>query len=271
LCAGCGEKITDRYYLQAVERAWHANCLRCAQCKLPLDSEVTCYARDGSIFCKEDYYRLFAIKRCSGCHLAISANELVMKARDSVYHMNCFTCASCHKLLITGEHFGMKENLIYCRMHYEMVVQGEFYPSPGHGGLDSVSFPALHGPGAMPHVFNGVHAPSAPKGRPRKRKRQAEDELEMCGRSLHGFNENDLPGLGNDMSMQARQKRMRTSFKHHQLRIMKSYFQLNHNPDAKDLKQLAQKTGLSKRVLQVWFQNARAKHRRNLLKQDADG
>jgi LIM homeobox protein 2/9 len=48
-----------------------------------------------------------------------------------------------------------------------------------------------------------------------------------------------------------RQKRVRTSFKHHQLRTMKSYFALNHNPDAKDLKQLAQKTGLSKRVLQV--------------------
>lgn len=59
-----------------------------------------------------------------------------------------------------------------------------------------------------------------------------------------------------------RQKRMRTSFKHHQLRVMKSYFELNHNPDAKDLKQLSQKTGLSKRVLQVWFQNARAKFRR---------
>lgn len=52
-------------------------------------------------------------------------------------------------------------------------------------------------------------------------------------------------------SGQPRQKRVRTSFKHHQLRAMKSYFQLNHNPDAKDLKQLAQKTGLSKRVLQV--------------------
>ena len=46
-------------------------------------------------------------------------------------------------------------------------------------------------------------------------------------------------------------KRMRTSFKHHQLRTMKSYFAINHNPDAKDLKQLAQKTGLTKRVLQV--------------------
>ncbi|KAB7498592.1 LIM/homeobox protein Lhx2 [Armadillidium nasatum] len=63
---------------------------------------------------------------------------------------------------------------------------------------------------------------------------------------------------------------MRTSFKHHQLRTMKSYFALNQNPDAKDLKQLAQKTGLSKRVLQVWFQNARAKWRRNILKQEHD-
>uniref|UniRef100_UPI00358F1B8B LIM/homeobox protein Lhx9-like n=1 Tax=Myxine glutinosa TaxID=7769 RepID=UPI00358F1B8B len=61
-------------------------------------------------------------------------------------------------------------------------------------------------------------------------------------------------------------KRMRTSFKHHQLRTMKSFFALNHNPDAKDLKQLSQKTGLTKRVLQVWFQNARAKFRRNLLR-----
>lgn len=50
---------------------------------------------------------------------------------------------------------------------------------------------------------------------------------------------------------QVKQKRMRTSFKHHQLRIMKQYFNLNHNPDAKDLKQLSQKTSLSKRVLQV--------------------
>ena len=70
-----------------------------------------------------------------------------------------------------------------------------------------------------------------------------------------GMNENDLGPLGGDYTsgppQPPRQKRVRTSFKHHQLRTMKSYFALNHNPDAKDLKQLAQKTGLSKRVLQV--------------------
>lgn len=58
-------------------------------------------------------------------------------------------------------------------------------------------------------------------------------------------------GRGSMGSASSRAKRMRTSFKHHQLRTMKSYFAINHNPDAKDLKQLSQKTGLPKRVLQV--------------------
>ncbi|KAI8431160.1 hypothetical protein MSG28_001204 [Choristoneura fumiferana] len=76
---------------------------------------------------------------------------------------------------------------------------------------------------------------------------------------------------GSVSSHTQRTKRMRTSFKHHQLRTMKSYFAINQNPDAKDLKQLAQKTGLSKRVLQVWFQNARAKWRRNIMRQETNG
>ncbi|KAG5866772.1 hypothetical protein JTB14_013734 [Gonioctena quinquepunctata] len=76
------------------------------------------------------------------------------------------------------------------------------------------------------------------------------------------------PGTPGLHGSSQRTKRMRTSFKHHQLRTMKSYFAINHNPDAKDLKQLSQKTGLPKRVLQVWFQNARAKWRRMMLKQE---
>lgn len=61
----------------------------------------------------------------------------------------------------------------------------------------------------------------------------------------------DIGPDGYPLSGNSRQKRIRTSFKHHQLRILKSYFALNQNPDAKDLKQLTQKTGLTKRVLQV--------------------
>jgi LIM homeobox protein 2/9 len=68
---------------------------------------------------------------------------------------------------------------------------------------------------------------------------------------MEGYDSSSSTCPGGMSSGQQRTKRMRTSFKHHQLRTMKSYFAINQNPDAKDLKQLAQKTGLSKRVLQV--------------------
>lgn len=89
--------------------------------------------------------------------------------------------------------------------------------------------------------------------------------------STGGMGSSTSLGLLGNQSSHSRSKRMRTSFKHHQLRTMKSYFAINQNPDAKDLKQLAQKTSLSKRVLQVWFQNARAKWRRNMQRHPDGG
>jgi hypothetical protein len=56
-CAGCGSQICDRFYLLAVDRKWHVTCLQCSQCRQALDREVTCFARDGNIYCKKDYYR----------------------------------------------------------------------------------------------------------------------------------------------------------------------------------------------------------------------
>ncbi|GAB6029221.1 LIM/homeobox protein Lhx9 [Chamberlinius hualienensis] len=255
-----------------------------------------------------------------------------MRARDFVYHLHCFSCASCNKALTKGEQFGMKENMVYCRHHYESLhvhhhhhlmanytsnaVSGATNP-PNAGGVpteeDTSSPTALFvrtppspghhhhhhhhhhqgaGAGRMPY-YNGVG--TVQKGRPRKKKvmdNQPEvhnitglgpgQTLDLLGNggpdlcsleSSGGSGAYDTnPSTPNSSSTggqsQARTKRMRTSFKHHQLRTMKSYFALNQNPDAKDLKQLAQKTGLSKRVLQVWFQNARAKWRRNMIRQE---
>ncbi|XP_072294221.1 LIM/homeobox protein Lhx9 isoform X1 [Eucyclogobius newberryi] len=265
LCAGCGGKISDRYYLLAVDKQWHLRCLKCCECKLALESELTCFAKDGSIYCKEDYYRRFSVQRCARCHLGISASEMVMRARDSVYHLSCFTCTTCNKTLTTGDHFGMKDSLVYCRLHFETLVQGaDFHQQQ----INFAELAAKSGGLALPY-FNGTG--TAQKGRPRKRKSPAMG-IDISSYNT-GCNENDADHLDREQAYAPTQKtkRMRTSFKHHQLRTMKSYFAINHNPDAKDLKQLAQKTGLTKRVLQVWFQNARAKFRRNVLRQENGG
>ncbi|XP_073945640.1 LIM/homeobox protein Lhx9-like [Choristoneura fumiferana] len=355
-CAGCGSRITDRYYLLALERRWHTPCLRCCECKMPLDSEQRCYARDSNIFCKNDYFRLYGSKRCARCNTTISASELVMRARDLVFHVHCFSCALCSTHLNKGDTFGIRDSAVYCRLHYEtmpeygphMAVPGPPQLCPGPYVPPGPHYPPYPSPefargeaDVAKGFFNGTAAPPPrQKGRPRKKKPKDQDimsanldlnpeYLEMGFRgggslgsssrtkrmrtsfkhhqlrtmkSYFAINHNpdakDLKQLsqktglpkrvlqylsdpdlnpeylemgfrgGGSLGSSSRTKRMRTSFKHHQLRTMKSYFAINHNPDAKDLKQLSQKTGLPKRVLQVWFQNARAKWRRMVTKQE---
>ncbi|RLU20746.1 hypothetical protein DMN91_007359 [Ooceraea biroi] len=279
-CGGCGREIAERWYLSVAGRAWHCGCLQCCHCRIPLAAQLSCFARDGNIYCKEDYYRLFAV--CSRCRTGISASELVMRARDLVYHVACFTCASCGTPLNKGDQFGQRDGLVYCRPHYELLCCAGDYGS-GTGIED------LSSPGVSPLPAYYEQSPIAlsgtvQKGRPRKRKLSevTGSELPVTMRlaaelSLHPTElSSSMESLAYDASVSSpapmhqnqRTKRMRTSFKHHQLRTMKGYFQVNQNPDAKDLKHLAQKTNLSKRVLQVWFQNARAKWRRQLMRQD---
>lgn len=56
-CAGCQLPISDRYYLLVAERCWHIDCLQCCVCGSKLESELTCFAKEGLIFCKHDYYK----------------------------------------------------------------------------------------------------------------------------------------------------------------------------------------------------------------------
>nr|XP_027218830.1 protein apterous-like [Penaeus vannamei] len=421
-CAGCSERIVDRFYLLAVERKWHAGCLRCVACHTSLDAAVTCFARDGHIFCRDDYHRLFSMRRCADFP-GQSSSELVMRARSRVITSSAHL-AHCSVQLTKGDHFGMNGPLIYCRDHYQTssskavllladvhLTGGRLHHAHGDASGGFAGRPPPHGPhgphGVHPHLppevmqgfpppdhggkipfFNGVGAHH--KGRPRKRKPKDEPmdtNMKMailvsdirCENCSPGFlrvstctcamqeienrtprprrtkqrtcpwsvrvkrevsrlsqrpssrergkgasrtpgeqRERDAapdpaglvvidretsihkshPHLANFCTeprmikevnlveaitierivksigpmgtpcQSVRTKRIRTSFKHHQLRTMKAYFALNHNPDAKDLKQLSQKTGLSKRVLQVWFQNARAKWRRNMISKD---
>lgn len=68
------------------------------------------------------------MKRCARCQAGISSSELVMRARDLVFHLHCFTCASCGTALAKGDQFGLRDGIIYCRPHYELL-----YTSPHFG------------------------------------------------------------------------------------------------------------------------------------------
>ncbi|KAI8442248.1 hypothetical protein MSG28_005819, partial [Choristoneura fumiferana] len=77
-----------------------------------------CYSRDNKLFCRNDFFRRYGTK-CSGCGHGISPSDLVRKAREKVFHLNCFTCLVCRKQLSTGEElYVLDDNKFICKEDY---------------------------------------------------------------------------------------------------------------------------------------------------------
>jgi rhombotin-1/3 len=98
ICAGCGKHIMDRFLLRALDLLWHEDCLKCGCCDCRL-GEVgsTLYTKGNLMLCKRDYLRLFGNTGfCAACNKVIPAFEMVMRARQNVYHLECFACQQCN-------------------------------------------------------------------------------------------------------------------------------------------------------------------------------
>ncbi|XP_074601328.1 LIM/homeobox protein Lhx1-like [Brevipalpus obovatus] len=135
-CAGCEQPIRERYLDKIEHRTFHINCVLCSVCKIKLTDK--CYARDGKLFCKEDFLRRFGTK-CTGCCQVILPAEFVRWARDKPYHMNCFKCMVCHKEVSTGDELYVTEdNRIFCKKDYHTRhhSQGIKLESPSSLDLD---------------------------------------------------------------------------------------------------------------------------------------
>lgn len=63
--------------------------------------------------------RIFSLRRCARCGSGISSTELIMRAKDLVFHLGCFSCVLCSKNLSTGDMASVRENLLICGDHFE--------------------------------------------------------------------------------------------------------------------------------------------------------
>uniref|UniRef100_A0A1B6D592 LIM zinc-binding domain-containing protein n=1 Tax=Clastoptera arizonana TaxID=38151 RepID=A0A1B6D592_9HEMI len=120
-CAGCGKPIAERYLLKALDLFWHEDCLKCGCCDCRL-GEVgsTLYTKANLILCRRDYLRLFGnTGYCAACSKVIPAFEMVMRAKNNVYHLECFACQQCNHRFCVGDRFYLCENKILCEYDYE--------------------------------------------------------------------------------------------------------------------------------------------------------
>uniref|UniRef100_A0A8D8R8F9 Rhombotin-1 n=1 Tax=Cacopsylla melanoneura TaxID=428564 RepID=A0A8D8R8F9_9HEMI len=120
-CASCGKRITERFLLKALDLFWHEDCLKCGCCDCRL-GEVgsTLYQKANLILCKRDYLRLFGTTGyCAACTKVIPAFEMVMRAKNNVYHLECFACQQCNHRFCVGDRFYLCDNKILCEYDYE--------------------------------------------------------------------------------------------------------------------------------------------------------
>uniref|UniRef100_A0A8C9LFB8 Uncharacterized protein n=1 Tax=Pavo cristatus TaxID=9049 RepID=A0A8C9LFB8_PAVCR len=151
----------------------------------------------------------------------IAPTEFVMRALECVYHLSCFCCCVCERQLRKGDEFVLKEGQLLCKSDYEK--EKDLLSSVSPDDSDSVKSDDEDG-----------------------------DVKPTKGQVTQGKGSDD----GKDPR---RPKRPRTILTTQQRRAFKASFEVSSKPCRKVRETLAAETGLSVRVVQVWFQNQRAK------------
>ena len=128
----------------------------------------------------------------------------------------------------------------------------------------SASLPAASA-GSSGQMTPPSSGPLIPSGSKRKHEHDADDEE----RSVGGGGGGSGSGGGGDGDGQPRDKRLRTTILPEQLDFLYQQYQLESNPSRKMLETISREVGLKKRVVQVWFQNTRARERKGQFRAHA--
>lgn len=133
ICAACLKPIRERYLLMALDKQWHEDCLKCACCDCRL-GEVgsSLFTHSDKILCRRDFLRIFGQHgHCAACKKSIPPYEMVMRANDNAYHMDCFACQQCQYRFCVGDRFHLSDRLrIVCVLcHSEQPKLGQEEPS----------------------------------------------------------------------------------------------------------------------------------------------
>nr|QRF78302.1 Lhx1/5b [Galathowenia sp. LG-2021] len=281
LCAGCDSPIIDRFIFHVLDLSWHSHCVKCVICQANLNDK--CYARNGQLYCKEDFFRQYGTK-CGGCEEGISPNDLVRRARDKVFHLKCFTCMVCRKQLSTGEElYVLDENRFICKEDYlkssyagsdqediddfEDILDNNFSSNISDKDSTVSMDDSQHGASNTPVQTPNQIGTKIPKTEPLSPELKDTEDINVKSpqsgdnMSENGDTNNNTENQDNATNSTKR-RGPRTTIKAKQLETLKAAFNATPKPTRHIREQLAKETGLNMRVIQVWFQNRRSKERR---------
>ncbi|XP_026322180.1 LIM/homeobox protein Lhx3 isoform X3 [Hyposmocoma kahamanoa] len=200
-----------------------------------------------------------SIPKCGGCHEMI-VDRYVLKVSDRTWHAGCLRCVECRAML-SGKCFA-RNNQLYCT--------DDFFNPRRFGtkcaGCGQGIPPTQVVRRAQSHVYHMRCFACAACARTLNTGDEfylMEDGKLVCKPDYEAARAKGESSLDGD----AASKRPRTTITAKQLETLKNAYSSSPKPARHVREQLAQDTGLDMRVVQVWFQNRRAKEKR--LKKDA--
>uniref|UniRef100_A0A0P4VMU8 Putative transcription factor lim3 n=3 Tax=Rhodnius TaxID=13248 RepID=A0A0P4VMU8_9HEMI len=201
---------------------------------------------------------------CAGCCEPIT-DKYLLQVSGRTWHAACLRCSVCQLALDREPSCFIRDHAVYCKADYAKSFGAKCSKcSRGISARDWVRK-------ARDHVYHlACFACEACKRQLSTGEEFALHEDRVLCKAHYmetvdgATTSSDEGGDSESYHNKSKAKRVRTTFTEEQLQVLQANFQLDSNPDGQDLERIAQITGLSKRVTQVWFQNSRARQKKHL-------
>ncbi|XP_043271722.1 LIM homeobox transcription factor 1-beta isoform X2 [Venturia canescens] len=203
---------------------------------------------------------------CAGCGHGIS-DRYIMRVSEKNYHEDCLACAECGRLL-SYSCYTRDDLKLYCRPDYERIFRAKCARCGEK--LSRSDLVIKH----EPLIFHEICFACCICGQTLLKGAQYlfRQGQPICRRDfehdlfLNCSQDDDILDENRPRDGRRGPKRPRTILTSAQRRQFKASFELSPKPCRKVREALAKETGLSVRVVQVWFQNQRAKMKKQQRK-----
>uniref|UniRef100_A0A0K0DUE3 Homeobox domain-containing protein n=1 Tax=Strongyloides stercoralis TaxID=6248 RepID=A0A0K0DUE3_STRER len=274
---------------------FHESCLRCWTCCIKLDPTYSCFCRNNKVYCKNHYFKEFSPYKCNGCGDGLSKTDVVFKVqynadsyysefkknhskgtlkKDEIqtnivlfYHPKCHKCFYCSKSLAEGDKFGFNVNFenhnIKTSSIINIVCEEHIFWEKNNNNI-KVEVTNDH---SKNHIKRNSSKESTSKCTGKStsstKKISSHSVISLPPILQYPFEMYTYGEMCSDDSNNLLKRRgPRTTIKQSQLDVLNKTFLISPKPSKHARAKLSLETGLSMRVIQVWFQNRRSKERR---------